>query len=47
VVTGSPSGNLAEHVASHFVAAEIKPFPGGELDAACDWIIEGRSENAS
>jgi hypothetical protein len=46
VVTDSPLGNLAEHVASHFVAAEIKPFPAGELDAARAWILEGRVEEA-
>jgi len=39
VVTGSPLGSLAEHVASHFVAAEIKPFPAGEVDAARRWIL--------
>ncbi|MEK7952410.1 STAS/SEC14 domain-containing protein [Luteolibacter soli] len=39
VVTDSPLGNLAEHVASHFVAAEIKPFPAGEVEAARLWIL--------
>lgn len=39
VVTDSPLGNLAEHVASHFVAAEIRPFPAGEVDTARRWIL--------
>ena len=32
VVTDSPLGNVAEHLASHFVAAEIRHFPAGWLD---------------
>ena len=39
VVTDSPVGKLAEHLASHFVAAEIKRFPSGETDAARQWIL--------
>lgn len=39
VVTDSPLGNLAEHVASHFVAAEIRPFPAGQVEAARRWIL--------
>lgn len=39
VVTDSPLGNLAEQVASHFVAAQIKPFPAGEVDEARRWIL--------
>ena len=40
VVTDSPMGNVAEHLASHFVAAEIRHFPAGELKAAEQWIID-------
>lgn len=43
VVTDSPLGNFAEYMASHFVAAEIKPFPAGALEAACQWILGGES----
>ena len=41
VVTDSHLGNLAERVASHFVAAEIKPFPADHLEGARRWILEG------
>jgi len=47
VVTDSHLGNLAEHVASHFVAAEIKPFAAGDLEGARRWILEGTSPAAS
>ena len=40
VVTDSPMGNVAEHLASHFVAAEIKHFPAGQLAAAERWIMK-------
>ncbi len=39
VVTNSPMGNVAEHLASHFVAAEIKHFPGSELKEAEQWVM--------
>ena len=39
VVTDSAMGDLAEKLASHFVAAQIKHFPSGELDAARKWIL--------
>jgi hypothetical protein len=39
VVTDSPLGNVAEHLASQFVAAEIKHFPAGELEAAKQWVM--------
>ena len=38
VVTDSAIGNLAERLASHFVAAEIKHFPAGQTAAARAWI---------
>jgi hypothetical protein len=40
VVTDSSVGNLAEHVVSHFVSAEIKVFPAGQLEEARHWILE-------
>jgi len=38
-VTGASLGNLAEHVASHFVSAKIKSFPFNELENAIQWIV--------
>jgi len=42
LVTDSALGNVAEHLASHFVSAEVRHFPAGELDAAERWIMEHR-----
>ena len=39
VVTDSAMGDLAEKLASHFVAAQIKHFGAGEADAATKWIL--------
>jgi hypothetical protein len=39
VVTNSPLGSVAESLASHFVAAEIKHFPAGEVEAAKQWVM--------
>jgi hypothetical protein len=39
VVTDSALGNVAEHLASHFVSAEIKQFPVAELEAAKRWVM--------
>jgi hypothetical protein len=38
VVTDSVIGNVAEHLASHFVSARIKHFSAGGLEAARRWI---------
>ncbi|RZU02714.1 STAS/SEC14 domain-containing protein [Rivibacter subsaxonicus] len=38
LVTDSALGNVAERLASHFVAAEIRHFASGELDAARQWV---------
>lgn len=38
VVTDSHLGDAAEHIASHFVAAEIRHFPAGEIGEAREWI---------
>jgi hypothetical protein len=39
LVTDSVLGNVAEHLASHFVSAEIKHFPAGQCEAATQWIL--------
>lgn len=41
LVTDSPFGSLGEHVANHFVSAEIKSFAFNELAQAIEWINEG------
>ena len=41
VVTDSALGNAAGHLASHFVSAEIKQFPSGQIQAAKQWIVTG------
>ncbi len=40
VVTDSHLGGLAEHLASHFVSAEIRHFPAGQGEQARQWIID-------
>ncbi len=40
LVTDSLLGNVAEHLAAHFVSAEIKHFRGRELEAAKQWVID-------
>jgi hypothetical protein len=37
-VTNSPIGSIAEKIANHFVNAEIKNFPFGDLEASKKWI---------
>jgi hypothetical protein len=39
LVTDSALGNVAEHLASHFVSAEIRHFPAGELETAKQWVM--------
>lgn len=39
VVTDSHLGDVAEHLTSHFVTAEIRAFPGDQLEQARHWII--------
>jgi hypothetical protein len=41
LVTDSHLGDVAEHLASHFVSARIRHFPGEQLDQARQWIING------
>ena len=40
LVTDSSIGNLAEHLVSHFVSAEIKQFPASAVEAARQWILQ-------
>lgn len=46
LVTDSPLGTIAEHVAGHFVAARIKQFDPEDIDIALDWAakIDGVTE---
>jgi hypothetical protein len=39
--TDSPAGAIAEHVASHFISAQIKSFSFSELEQARRWIVDG------
>ena len=41
VVTDSHLGDAAEHLASHFVSAQIRHFPAGEVEQARQWIAGG------
>jgi SpoIIAA-like len=41
VVTDSHLGDVAEHLASHFLSAKIQHFPAGQIEQARQWIING------
>lgn len=41
VVTDSALGDVAEHLTSHFVSAEVKHFPAGQTEEARRWINNG------
>jgi hypothetical protein len=41
VVTDSHLGDVAEHLTSHFVSAEIRHFPAGQIEEAKQWIMNG------
>jgi hypothetical protein len=41
LVTDSALGDVAEHLASHFVSAEIRHFSAAELAAAERWVMGG------
>jgi len=41
VVTDSHIGDVAEHLTSHFVSAQIRHFPAGEVEQARQWIVGG------
>ena len=40
VVTDSSLGNVAEHLTPHFVSAEIKHFPAGQIEEPRHWIMK-------
>ena len=40
VVTDSALGDVAEKLASHFVAAKVRHFASGASDAARRWVLE-------
>lgn len=44
VVTDSRLGTIAEHLASHFVAAKIKQFDSSDLDVALSWAGKSGGE---
>ena len=41
LVTDSHFGDVAEHLAAHFVSAKVRHFPGEQLDQARHWITDG------
>jgi SpoIIAA-like len=41
VVTDSHLADVAERLGSHFVSAEVRHFPAGELEQARQWIVKG------
>jgi hypothetical protein len=41
VVTDSHLGDFAERLVSHFVSAEIRQFPAGQIAQAQHWIVGG------
>lgn len=43
LVTDSKLGDVAERLASHFVAAEIRHFRATELEAARAWVTAART----
>jgi hypothetical protein len=40
LVTDSAIGNVAQRLASHFVAAEIRHFSSRDLEAARQWVMK-------
>ncbi|ABL05184.1 hypothetical protein MUL_2910 [Mycobacterium ulcerans Agy99] len=41
VVIDSHLGDVAEHLTSHFVSAEVRHFPAGQVEQAQQWILGG------
>ena len=39
LVTDSALGDVAEMLAAHFVSADIRHFPAGELETARRWVL--------
>jgi hypothetical protein len=40
IVTDAAIGNVGERLGSHFVAAQIKHFAAGQLEAAKQWVMQ-------
>jgi len=40
IVTDSAMGKVAENLAAHFVSAEIRHFPAGQVEEARAWIAD-------
>lgn len=40
LLTDSAIGNVAQRLASHFVAAQIRHFAAGDLEAAKQWVMK-------
>jgi len=45
IVTNSHIGDVAERLASHFVAADVRHFPGEQLEQARQWINDGADDD--
>ncbi len=43
-VTDSIVGKFAEHIANHFVQAEVQSFSFDQLEEAQTWIVEGTEQ---
>ncbi len=43
-VTDSIVGKFAEHIANHFVKAEVQSFSFDQLEEAQTWIVEGTEQ---
>lgn len=41
IVTDSPMAGIAQHLGSHFIAAEIQRFPAGQVEDARAWVTRG------
>ena len=44
LVTDSELGSLAEQMAGHFMSAQIRHFPFGQIEEAKHWILESIAE---
>lgn len=40
LVTDSTMGDIAAHLAAHFVSAKIKNFAGNDLETAKKWVLD-------
>ena len=45
IVTNSHIGDVAERLASHLVAADVRHFPGEQLEQARQWINDGADDD--